>query len=594
MFVKCILRWVSAQNEPFSLTKTAHFFVLQDKSVLHADSRGVERAVHHTHDLVEGGTALRDIVFDRAGAAAFGEKRPQRIGKRLADVDHAHAGQTLFERRTVHGVMRAAHDESVDILAVKRFHVPRADRLRDDIVRRDAVFHERHEKRAGTGDDAHARVYGADARFVCSAFHRRLRADDADRARFRHACRELCGAFDHAADRQIEFLAQRAERVGAHRAAGDDDHLHVLAEQEALADTLVDSMLGFGPLEPFLADESITEIMVNGSRSLFYEREGVLHRSEFCFASDDEVRMLIDRIIGPLGRRIDESSPMVNARLAQGHRVNAIVPPLALDGPMLTIRTFSSRVITLQDMVESGSVEWSVQRLLIWAVRARKSIAVSGGTGSGKTTLLNALSCHVPPDERIITIEDSAELRFLEHPHVVRLEARPRNAEGVGEVTIRDLVANALRMRPDRIIVGECRGGEALDMLSAMNTGHEGSLTTLHANSPKEAISRLVTMVRFVADLPVDAIESQIASAFDLIVQTARGADGSRMVSQIAVISPGESIRECIVAPIYQRDICGGAGMWLSAPEWVGDLVKLGIATDKEVQSWKEMSLCAS
>ena len=170
--------------------------------------------------------------------------------------------------------------------------------------------------------------------------------------------------------------------------------------------------------------------------------------------------MLIDRIIGPLGRRIDESSPMVNARLAQGHRVNAIVPPLALDGPMLTIRTFSSRVITLQDMVESGSIEECVQRLLIWAVRARKSIAVSGGTGSGKTTLLNALSCHVPPDERIITIEDSAELRFLEHPHVVRLEARPRNAEGVGEVTIRDLVANALRMRPDRIIVGECRGGE--------------------------------------------------------------------------------------------------------------------------------------
>ncbi len=258
-----------------------------------------------------------------------------------------------------------------------------------------------------------------------------------------------------------------------------------LAEQEALADTLIDSMWASGLSNLFLADESITEIMVNGSRSLFYERDGVLHQSEFCFASDDEVRMLIDRIIGPLGRRIDESSPMVNARLAQGHRVNAIVPPLALDGPMLTIRTFSSRVITLQDMVESGSIEECVQRLLVWAVRARKSIAVSGGTGSGKTTLLNALSLPCPPDERIITIEDSAELRFLEHPHVVRLEARPRNAEGVGEVTIRDLVANALRMRPDRIIVGECRGGEALDMLSAMNTGHEGSLTTLHANSPQ-------------------------------------------------------------------------------------------------------------
>ena len=273
--------------------------------------------------------------------------------------------------------------------------------------------------------------------------------------------------------------------------------------------------------------------------------------------------------------------------------MNAIVPPLALDGPMLTIRTFTLRVITLQDMVESGSVERSVRRLLIWAVRARKSIAVSGGTGSGKTTLLNALSCHVPPDERIITIEDSAELRFLEHPHVVRLEARPRNAEGVGEVTIRDLVANALRMRPDRIIVGECRGGEALDMLSAMNTGHEGSLTTLHANSPKEAVSRLVTMVRFVADLPVDVIESQVASAFDLIVQTARGADGSRMVSQIAVISPGDGGRGCAVEPIYRRDICGEEGTWLAAPEWVGDLVKRRIATDEEVCSWREASLCA-
>ncbi len=365
-------------------------------------------------------------------------------------------------------------------------------------------------------------------------------------------------------------------------------------ERESLIDALVDSMLGFGPLEAFLADESITEIMVNGSRSLFYERDGVLHRSEFCFASDDEVRVLIDRIIGPLGRRIDESSPMVNARFSQGHRVNAIVPPLALDGPMLTIRTFSSKVIALADMVASGSIEESVRQLLVWAVRARKSIAVSGGTGSGKTTLLNALSCHVSDDERIITIEDSAELRFLEHPHVVRLESRPRNAEGVGEITIRDLVANALRMRPDRIIVGECRGGEALDMLAAMNTGHEGSLTTLHANSPKEAVSRLVTMVRFAADLPVDVIELQIASAFDLIVQTARGADGSRMVSQIATISQSESGRECAVESIYERDICGCAGTWLAAPEWICDLEKRGIATEEEVELWKEMSLCSS
>ena len=359
-----------------------------------------------------------------------------------------------------------------------------------------------------------------------------------------------------------------------------------LAEQEALADTLIDSMLGFGPLEPFLADESITEIMVNGSRSLFYERDGVLNQSEFCFASDDEVRMLIDRIIGPLGRRIDESSPMVNARLAQGHRVNAIVPPLALDGPMLTIRTFSSRVITLQDMVEGGSIEECVRRLLVWAVRARKSIAVSGGTGSGKTTLLNALSCHVPPDERIVTIEDSAELRFLEHPHVVRLEARPRNAEGVGEVTIRDLVANALRMRPDRIIVGECRSDEAIDMLQAMNTGHDGSLTTLHANAPREAVERLVTMVRFAVELPPDAIEAQIGNALDLIVQTARRPGGARCISEIAEVSFDHGRRRCVVRTLYRWEVGQEAGFWLDYPQWVDRLAPMGLADRREVKAW--------
>lgn len=358
-------------------------------------------------------------------------------------------------------------------------------------------------------------------------------------------------------------------------------------EQERITGELVDSMLGFGPIEALLADESITEVMVNGTHSVFFERGGTLHRSELAFASDEEVRMLIDRIIGPLGRRIDESSPMVNARLPQGHRVNAIIPPLAIDGPMLTIRTFSSHVITLEDMVANSSIGEDVRTFLIWAVRARKSIAVSGGTGSGKTTLLNALSCHIPEAERIITIEDSAELRFLEHPHVVRLEARPRNAEGAGEVTIRDLVANALRMRPDRIIVGECRGGEALDMLSAMNTGHEGSLTTLHANAPKEAVSRLVTMVRYVADLPVDVIESQVASAISLIVQTARAADGSRMVSRIAGVSFDEKRRACSVAGYYERDERAGLGRWLGVPRWVGDLARKGVASEQEVETWK-------
>lgn len=354
-----------------------------------------------------------------------------------------------------------------------------------------------------------------------------------------------------------------------------------------LIEELIDSMLGLGPLEALLSDESVTEIMVNATQSIFFERDGVLHESGMSFSCDDDVRMLIDRIIGPLGRRIDESSPMVNARLPQGHRVNAIIPPLAIDGPMLTIRTFSSRVITLEDMVESGSIEPDVRVFLIWAVRLRKSIAVSGGTGSGKTTLLNALSCHIPGTERIITIEDSAELRFLKHPHVVRLEARPRNAEGVGEVTIRDLVANALRMRPDRIIVGECRGGEALDMVSAMNTGHEGSLTTLHANSPKEAISRLVTMVRFAAELPVDVIEAQIATAFSLIVQTARSASGARVVTRVSGVSFDETNRACVVEDYYERDERAGFGFWRALPDWGCLLSARDVASEEEVERWK-------
>ncbi len=373
------------------------------------------------------------------------------------------------------------------------------------------------------------------------------------------------------------------------RSEFEDGLLHEVdpVQKGQLVEELIDSMLGLGPLEALLSDESVTEIMVNATQSIFFERDGMLHESEMSFSSDDEVRMLIDRIVGPLGRRIDESSPMVNARLPQGHRVNAIIPPLAVDGPMLTIRTFSSRVITLEDMVKSGSIEPDVRLFLIWAVRLRKSIAVSGGTGSGKTTLLNALSCHIPDSERIITIEDSAELRFLKHPHVVRLEARPRNAEGVGEVTIRDLVANALRMRPDRIIVGECRGGEALDMISAMNTGHEGSLTTLHANAPKEAVSRLVTMVRFAAELPVDVIEAQIATAFSLIVQTARSASGMRVVSCVSGVSFDEASRSCVVEDYYERDERTGRGVWKALPDWGRLLNMRGVATEGEVETWR-------
>lgn len=277
---------------------------------------------------------------------------------------------------------------------------------------------------------------------------------------------------------------------------------------------------------------------------------------------------------------------MVNARMPQGHRVNAVVPPIALDGPYLTIRKFSEHVITLEEMEASGSVEAELRMFLAWAVRSRRSIAVCGGTGSGKTTLLNALSCVISPDERIVTIEDSAELRFFEHPNVARMEARPQNAEGAGEVTIRDLVINALRMRPDRIVVGECRGAEALDMLTAMNTGHDGSLTTLHANSPLESISRLTTMVRYVAELPVDVIEANIASAIDLVVQTQRAMDGARMVTEVVSLRFDRESCRCVTRPIYVRRL-GKRGEWADAPAWIDELPAKGFAEDEEVASWK-------
>lgn len=281
---------------------------------------------------------------------------------------------------------------------------------------------------------------------------------------------------------------------------------------------------------------------------------------------------------------------MVNARLPEGHRVHVIIPPLALDGPVMTVRKFAKRVMTLDDMVERESFDERMRTFLVWAVRARKSIAVSGGTGSGKTTLLNALSCELSPEERIITIEDSAELRFLEHPHVVRLEARPRNAEGTGEVTIRDLVTNALRMRPDRIVVGECRGAEALDMLQAMNTGHDGSLTTLHANSPTDVVARLTTMVRYAVDLPVDVIESNVASAFDPIVQTARSLDGTRFVSELAELAYDREKRCCRVRVLYRREPSEREGRWQAFPGWLDGLSDAGIAADGEVEQWKRTS----
>lgn len=308
------------------------------------------------------------------------------------------------------------------------------------------------------------------------------------------------------------------------------------AERQRLFESIVAEILGYGPIEPLLADESITEIMVNGAKQIYVERGGKLVKTNAVFESDDHVLRIIDRIVAPLGRRVDESQPYVDARLPDGSRVNAIIPPLAINGPTLTIRKFSKKPLTIENLIQFGSITPEAVEFLRACVIARLNIVVSGGTGSGKTTLLNILSGFIPEDERIITIENAAELQ-LRQDHVVTLESRPANIEGKGAVEIRDLVINSLRMRPDRIVVGECRGGEALDMLQAMNTGHDGSLTTAHANSPRDTIARLETMCLMAGmDLPVRAIREQIASAVDLIVQQARLRDGTRKVINITEV----------------------------------------------------------
>ena len=338
-------------------------------------------------------------------------------------------------------------------------------------------------------------------------------------------------------------------------------------ERERLCDAVLDNMFGLGPLEALLADDSITEIMVNGADKVFVERDGVLYPSDLRFVDNAQVRVVIDRILGPLGRRIDEASPMVNARLPEGHRVHAAIPPVVPDGPVLTVRKFARKVYDLEELEARGTMPASVRTFLSLAVRSRKNIAVSGGTGAGKTTLLNALSCCIPREERIITIEDSAELKFAAHPNVVRMEARSANAEGLGEITIRELVINALRMRPDRIVVGECRGAEALDMLQAMNTGHDGSLTTLHANSPAEAVSRLTTMVRYAGDVPVDVVEASVARAIDIVVQMTRGGDGRRFISEIASLAYDEEARRPKTSVLYR------APEWVAVPAWAEDAI---------------------
>jgi len=315
-------------------------------------------------------------------------------------------------------------------------------------------------------------------------------------------------------------------------------------EKAEITEAVINETIGLGPLEEIIHDESITEIMFNSCQNVFIERHGVIEESEVIFFDDEHVKRIITRIVGKIGRRIDEGMPMVDARLKDGSRVNAIIPPIALNGPTLTIRKFSTKRYTAQDLINFGSLNENMYLFLDACVKAKLNVIVSGGTGSGKTTLLNVLSMFIPDNERIITIEDSAELR-LNQKHVITLETRPPNIEKSGEVSIRDLVRNSLRMRPDRLIVGEVRGGETLDMLQAMNTGHDGSMTTAHANSPFDMISRLETMVLMAGvDLPVKAIRQQIASAFDLVIQQTRLQDGSRKIVKITEVGGlnGEAI----------------------------------------------------
>jgi len=350
--------------------------------------------------------------------------------------------------------------------------------------------------------------------------------------------RQLIDRLDLASLENVEneFLQQQVDRVVRTLLKEQDLRLSP-TDEERLVKEIRDETFGLGPIEPLLHDPEISDILVNTFRQVFVERRGKLELTNVTFRDDQHLRVIIDRIVSRVGRRVDEASPYVDARLPDGSRVNAIIPPLSIDGPVLSIRRFAVKALTMQDFINYGTVSEPMALVLQGVIKARLNVLISGGTGSGKTTTLNILSGYIPPDERIVTIEDSAELQ-LQQPHVVRLETRPPNIEGKGQVAARDLVRNALRMRPDRIVVGEVRGEEVLDMLQAMNTGHDGSLTTLHANSARDALTRLETLMQMSGiSLPDKAMREQIASAIDVIVQVSRLSDGRRKIMSVSEIT---------------------------------------------------------
>lgn len=357
--------------------------------------------------------------------------------------------------------------------------------------------------------------------------------------------------------RQVPARKRRAETTLLLDAIYERTKLNLAGSlRQQLFRDVVDNLFGFGPIQPLLDDESVTEVMVNGPDNVYVERSGKLVKTKVTFDNDEHVIKIIERIIFPLGRRIDADSPTVDARLPDGSRVNAIIPPVAIDGPSITIRKFSTEKLTVAELIGFGSMTDKMAEFLKACVAAHLNIVISGGTGSGKTTLLNVLSGFIPEHERIVTIEDAAELQ-LHQDHIVRLETKPANSEGVGKIAIRDLVRNSLRMRPDRIVIGEVRGGEALDMLQAMNTGHDGSLTTLHANTPRDALSRLETMSMMSGlDIPLNIIREQIASAVDVIVQQSRLNDGSRKVTYISEVAGMEG-QTIIMTDVFKFEQSG-------------------------------------
>lgn len=406
-----------------------------------------------------------------------------------------------------------------------------------------------------------------------------LKADLVERLGLSEVATLVSAGASTRAREELSVACQAALNAGGYADVSPSDY-------EQLVREVIDEILGLGPLQPLLDDETITEVMINGTDSLYFERAGQLLSAERVFETREQIMLAVERILAPLGRRLDDASPIVNARLADGTRVNGVIVPIAVDGPYITIRKFSGKIRSLAALVKLNSLPAWYAQMLSWAVRLRSDIAVAGGTGSGKTTLLNALSAEIPPTERIVTIEDSAELQFEKGLHVVRLEARDASIEGTGAVTIRMLVTNALRMRPDRIVVGECRGAETIDMLQAMNTGHDGSLTTLHAGSEVEAISRLILMARLGLDLPAGLIEEQVATALDLIVMSRRMSDGSRVVSTVSEVSRSES-GSVALREVVSFDVRARSWHLEHIPTFLVRAISEGILSQEEVAAWK-------